>query len=340
MLRTIRVFSVLLLKMYPYLHISPHIANFPASFIIMDANRWKEYFVFTKKERTGIIALLVILIVIWFIPAFFSPYHKTDLQKLEQFKAQIASLQKEDDSAFVSKSTGEDIAREAKANVNVSTLFYFDPNTLPQNEWKRLGLPDKTVATIMRYRDKGGRFKDAQDLSKIYGLKRVDYERLLPYIRIAEVPHTAYAVQHNMPEKKEVSRGIQPFDINQADTSMLIALPGIGSKLANRIINFRQKLGGFYMVEQVAEVYGLPDSTYQKIRPWLICNPGDIHKININTATSETLKAHPYIKYQVANAVIQYRNQHGSYPSVEALKQVKAIPEDVLEKIIPYLEIR
>lgn len=307
----------------------------------MKANRWKEYFLFTKKERTGIITMLAVIVAIWFLPAAFPPSRQADIQKLEIFKTQIAAQQKED-SIIVSNTATDHLSHSISSNAIAGTgsLFYFDPNTLSPGEWKKLGLHDKTISTILNYVGKGGRFIKPEDLSKIYGLKKADYERLAPYVRIA-LPDNVKRKDDNTASSKQFKQErVKVVDINAADTSAFIALPGIGSRLANRIINFRQKLGGFYTVEQVAEVYGIADSVFQKIRPKLMCNAKDVHLINVNTVTVDELKAHPYIKYQVANAVIQYRNQHGNYISVESLKQVHLVTEELFRKIMPYMVVR
>src|SRR6185436_20843184 len=103
------------------------------------------------------------------------------------------------------------------------------------------------------------------------------------------------------------------IDINTADTTAFISLPGIGSKLAVRIVTFREKLGGFYSVLQIGETFGLPDSTFQKIKQYLKLENTTIKKININTATVDELKAHPYIKWSIANPIVAYRNEHGRF---------------------------
>lgn len=128
-------------------------------------------------------------------------------------------------------------------------------------------------------------------------------------------------------------------DINSADTTDFIALPGIGSKLANRIVNFREKLGGFYSIDQIAEVYGLQDSVFQKIRPSLQINIDPVKKININTATIDELKTHPYIKYAIAKAIIAYRNEHGAFSIIEDVKKIMLIDEALYMRIAPYLSI-
>ncbi len=218
-------------------------------------------------------------------------------------------------------------------------LFYFDPNTISEAGWKKLGLRDKTIATILNYRNKGGKFKNPEDIKKIWGLFPDEAERLIPFVKIeaTEWQPEARNYSNDFAEtKKYEPKKINAVDINFSDTSAWIDLPGIGSKLSQRIINFREKLGGFHSVNQVAETFGLPDSTFQKIKPYLQVS-GEVKKININAATVEELKSHPYIRYQLGNAIFQYRVQHGNYNSVADIKKIMIIKEDIYMKIFPYL---
>ena len=129
------------------------------------------------------------------------------------------------------------------------------------------------------------------------------------------------------------------IDINTADTTAWIALPGIGNKLAARIVNFRDKLGGFYSIDQVAETYGLADSVFQPIKQYLKLENKSVKKININTATVDQLKTHPYIRYALANSIITYRNEHGIFPSVNDLRKIMAVTDNILNKVSPYLTV-
>jgi competence ComEA-like helix-hairpin-helix protein len=128
-------------------------------------------------------------------------------------------------------------------------------------------------------------------------------------------------------------------DINQADTSAWATLPGIGSKLSLRIVNFREKLGGFYSIEQVAQTFGLPDSVFQRIKPMLLLSAMAIKKININKASEEELKIHPYLRWQLAKAIIAYRNEHGEFKKLEELKNIMAFSEETFNKVAPYLNL-
>jgi competence ComEA-like helix-hairpin-helix protein len=96
-------------------------------------------------------------------------------------------------------------------------------------------------------------------------------------------------------------------------------------------------LGGFVSVEQVAETYGLPDSVFQQIKLQLKNNSSTVRKININNCTIEELKAHPYIGFSVANAIVQYRKEHGNFTSVAELQKIGAIDDKLYRKISPYL---
>jgi competence ComEA-like helix-hairpin-helix protein len=127
------------------------------------------------------------------------------------------------------------------------------------------------------------------------------------------------------------------IELNSTDTSELIRLPGIGNKLANRIIHFRDRLGGFYSVEQVAETYGVPDSTFKKIKPFLILGNKPLNRININEADATRLKEHPYIGWRAANSIVEYRRQHGPFQRVEDILLVGTILPEQLKRLIPYL---
>lgn len=302
-------------------------------------SHWKDYFSFTKKERIGIIMLVVLIGVSAAVPYFLSSSAAPDKATIEAFNAQKAQLEKMNNGVAMRKSYVEKPERRAtyysKVDNHQAPLFTFDPNTLDAEGWKKLGLNNHTIHTIQNYVAHGGRFYKPVDLQKVYGLKQQDYDRLLPYVQIAAAQQEkAFAFSA---KPKYIKAPPLVIDINLADTTAFIALPGVGSKLANRIVNFRDKLGGFYSVEQVAETYGLPDSTFQLIKPRLQCAAAAIHKININTADAGTLKQHPYIRWNIANAIVQFRQQHGAYHSPQDLQQIAIITPELFQKIVEYV---
>jgi competence ComEA-like helix-hairpin-helix protein len=308
-----------------------------------------DYFSFSKRERIGIVALVILIAVVFLLPEFIGPSEKTiNGDAADEIRKQMAAIKwNEDSTTEVSKTAmkedEEDYHEPSKDFAANEVLFEFDPNTLTEDGWKRLGLRDRTISTIKKYISKGGRFRKPEDIGKIYGIRKDQFERLLPYVKIKTPPREVDKDNSEHMQRqvfaKPANKALAIIDLNSADTSMLIALPGIGSKLANRIINFRNKLGGFYSIDQVKEVYGLQDSTFQKIRVYLQCDSSQIQRININTVNVDILKNHPYIKWNIANAIINYRQQHGNYASPADLLKIDIISPEILLTLIPYLKV-
>ncbi|MCC7466186.1 MAG: helix-hairpin-helix domain-containing protein, partial [Saprospiraceae bacterium] len=159
-------------------------------------------------------------------------------------------------------------------------LVAFDPNTVSEAELFRLGLPSASVKSILNYRVKGGKFRKPEDLKKMYALSAEDFDRIIPF---AQFPLDESFVA--LPKMtKEVVAPVA-MDINMAGEEQLKTLPGIGAVRAKQLVQYREKLGGFQSLEQVAEMRSLPDSVFQQIRPWLRVGIAGVRKINLNTAT-------------------------------------------------------
>lgn len=323
-----------------------------ALFWIMQKRAASHYFNFTRKERNGTVFLLLVIFLIISIPFIYPFFFKEHMIAADHTGEQLANLeirQKDSFERYKSKTYDEPgghsyfQSQERNDNMNAEhgMLFHFDPNTISAFEWKKLGVKEKTIATIKNYLSKGGKFKKPEDILKIWGLHKDLADRLLPFVVIKEtVPSSFTAKQEFISVKNEKKQALFTVDINEADTSAWIALPGIGSKLANRIVIFREKLGGFYSISQVAETFGLPDSVFQKIRPALKLDHIELKKLNINTATLEEMKQHPYIRYQLANLIIQYRNQHGNFVNVADIKKIMTVNEELYNRLSAYLSVQ
>ena len=303
------------------------------------------YFDYSKKERTGILILCGLIISTTVLPYLFPFFIKPSTLDPKLFEKEIAALERLEDSAMAPDLPGsphgypkKDYTHRASREPSAlnGELFYFDPNTATHGDWTRLGVQDKTISTISKYLAKGGKFYKPSDLERIWGLHPELVKRLLPFVRISQPERAAFV---HSPAKPFVKSAPTLIDINGADTSAWIALPGIGSKLAQRIVLFRDKLGGFYKIEQVAETFGLPDSTFERIRPKLQVGVQPVRQLNINSATLDELKSHPYLRYAIANAITQYRAQHGSFSTIEDLKKIMVISPEVFTKAAPYLRV-
>jgi DNA uptake protein ComE-like DNA-binding protein len=144
-------------------------------------------------------------------------------------------------------------------------LFEFNPNELSAEGWKKLGLRDKTVQTILHYREKGGRFRVPEDLKKIWGLSSTEANKLMPYVQIPELKKKVLELPMAFPKVMPAT-----ILINQATVTELLLIPGFTKSLAARMIKFRDKLGGFKSLEQVRKTYGLNDSLFQSMAAFVV----------------------------------------------------------------------
>jgi DNA uptake protein ComE-like DNA-binding protein len=219
-------------------------------------------------------------------------------------------------------------------------LFEFDPNTVSKEDLKRLGLSKRAVNVMINYRKKGGTFRKREDLSKIYGITEDDFERLFPYIKIPEKePNVTFAsIETSAIPKSYENTAPVKIEINTASPEEWQQLRGIGPYYSKNICWFRDKLGGFVSIEQIAETNKLPDSTFQNIKPFLLLNQ-PVKKIDLNAASAKDFAVHPYLKWSQANAIVKYRDQHGNFTNIDQLENIKILDKQTLYRIKPYLRV-
>lgn len=374
----------------------------------------REYFYYNKLERNGVFVLVLLCLLVLFYPNLYkSLSSKSASTDFSSFKSEI--------EAFESNKITDEISNPEKIKTE---LFLFDPNTVSQEDLKRLGFSEKVIRTLNNFRNKGGKFFKKEDFKKIYGISEEDYTTLENFIEIKPAnkynenfqkeninnerkvviepfefdPNSAskedllnlgfskraannllkfrakggqiykkenlskiYGVDEKLYnklypfitlEKREDKLEVQEpkefkttssfskpeitLDINSATIDDWQQLNGIGPFYAKKIVNFRKKLGGFYAVDQIKETYGLPDSTFQKIFPQLKYNLSH-QKIKLNIISLKELANHPYIKYQQAKVIINYREQHGAFKNIKDLNKIIILTPEFIKKIEPYL---
>ncbi len=228
----------------------------------------------------------------------------------------------------------KDETKNYKSDNNIKpTYFKFNPNTISKSKWEKLGFKDWQIKTIFNYKAKGGNWKTKSDVAKIYGLSDDDYQKLEPYILLPEKIE-------NQPttSKKDFSKKV---NINTANKSELTNLKGIYSeKYAAIIIKYRNNLGGFVKKEQLLEVWNMKKETYEGFLPQVELGSTKPKQININHATAEELKKHPYLSWNTANTIVKYRKTHGNFKSVSEIKKIHLISDDLFNKIEPYLKTK
>ncbi|MCF6353335.1 MAG: helix-hairpin-helix domain-containing protein [Cyclobacteriaceae bacterium] len=302
----------------------------------------KNLFGISASEYAGfkwlVLTLLLCASGLWFVDKLtYAPYanYKQDKQKLDSLLALM------DEPKFANHNKNRPII-----------LSYFDPNTATQEDLQNVGFPNWLAKRVIKYRRAGGKFYVPKDLLKIYDLPDSLYLQIESYVRIKATYKSPY--KPNKPNSNQSAKSgdkikrtpspkynlvvLESFDLNKADTSVLQTVKGIGSKLSNRIVNYRTSLGGFINSNQLYHIYKLDSAAIDNLlKVGVIETDFKPQKIHINEASKEHLAAHPYINWNQAKLLIAYRNQHGKYQSLQDLTKVYSIDKDWTKKIASYL---
>jgi competence ComEA-like helix-hairpin-helix protein len=156
-----------------------------------------------------------------------------------------------------------------------------------------------------------------------------------PYIKRAFV--TTRERLSNSKVSYTIQQEVLKIDINLSDTAELIRLPGIGSILSARIVKYRNFLGGFAKVEQLKEVYGLSEETFEMIKSRVKADSAFIKRINLNTADYKELTKVRYLEKYEITSILKYRQLEGSISEISELVDNKLITNEKAMQILPYL---
>jgi len=305
-------------------------------------NTWHKfqryYFTFSRSDRNGItilaIAIFVVLVGIVILP-YLVPQQKEDFSEIRAvFKA------------------WESEQNDVKATKQL-TLFEFNPNSIDDSELGSLNLPFFVKQNMVRYRDAGGKFKNVDDFRKIYGMTDSVFQIIRPYILIEksqekEIP-SGFAVnlkkeQTNISNqirnvKQEPGSSIKQIEVelNSADTTDLIQLPGIGPVFSKRIIKYRDLLGGFVKKEQLLEVYNFPSETFENISDMLTVDSTLVKKLRINFLEYSDLLRHPYLNKEQVGSIINRRDTDGPFKNLSEVASIQVFDSESFARIRPYL---
>lgn len=289
--------------------------------------RWLSHALgFSHAQTTGFLVLLPLIFLIIFSSTIYRSLRpETQLNHTAAYKkldSLIADWENKADSIPVVE----------------NPLFTFNPNTATKEELVSLGFTTSLASRLINYRSKGGIFRKETDLLKLYGMDSMLYVQLVPFIQLPARELTTKNYPLN--EKAFVATKREPvrFDINQADTTQLKGIYGIGSKLATRVVRYRSSLGGFINTQQLYEVWGLDSIVVNRLVQSSFI---DLHfnptTLKVNKATEKELATHPYLSKTIAKSIVTYRFQHGKFSSPSDLEKLQTLDMRTIQKIAPYL---
>ena len=302
----------------------------------------RKWFSFSKGERVAIITILA-LILLLILACLFRPSRKSlSDESLHNLDSLLALRQ---------AAIEQQQQQQAEKSQEVAELhpFPFNPNTLTEEEWLQMGLTDRQVRNIMNYKAKGGKFYSKNDLGKLYTISEEEFAQLEPFIVLPEVSRgkntetssksgvsTGSTTAATAPAEK---KAIPIVDLNTVDSTTLVELPQIGPYTAVRIIEFREKLGGFVDKEQLRDVKGMDDARFAAIQPYINVGVVEIRKVDVNRADFKTLVHHPYLNYEQVKRIVNQREKRGmikNWAQLEALLKEEGEVNPLLEQYVNY----
>lgn len=299
---------------------------------------WKDFFYYSKSERRAVFALSF-LIVCLLVAILLAPEKETVIVEeplAENVRTETDKVEADSFQRVVEHREKKAVIKKTEAPSRKVVLAPFDPNLADSIELLDLGLSPYVARNVLRYREKGGRFRTPESFARIYGLTEDQFETLRPYIRISEsfrqktdtstyVRRDTFAVVYKYPKGTLV-------DVGVADTTELKKIPGIGSGISKAIVGYRNRLGGFYSLEQLREVRFVTPEMME----WFKLESISIRPLPVNRAGLDRLRNHPYLNFYQAKVILEHRKKHGEIKSLSQLSLYEEFTEKDLKRLSAY----
>lgn len=293
----------------------------------MDFKTLKSYFNFSRGQRTGILLLFGIIIVLQLIYFFvdFSSLSNTSPEKEKwlSFQSQI-DLMKKEKMDYVPK------------------IYPFNPNFISDYKGYKLGMSVAEIDRLLAFRKENKYVNSPKEFQSVTKVSDSLLNAISPYFKFPDwvnnkkefkdykkYPNTAFA-------KKEK---IVIIDINQASKEDLIKIYGIGEAISLRILKFKESLGGFVSMDQMKDVWGLSSEVIENLNShFKVLVLPNVKKVDINNASIKELSQFPYFNYQLAKQIVTFRSMNGDIKNIEDLTKIKGLSIDKANIIALYLD--
>lgn len=297
----------------------------------------EKVFLLTGEQWLGLLILGVIIAATLVGMKYLQPADEPTILVEDSIKTDFKDYQVKQDSLYKAK-----WKKTYKRDTIAIQMQVFDPNTVDSITLLHLGFKPWQAKNMLKYRAKGGKYRKKEDLKKLYGMTDSMYLALTPYIYIKDsiVVDSARidSVHMDSLPKWNSTKKDTILNLRTADTTELKLIRGIGSYRAKMIVRYREQLGGYAQVEQIMEARGMDKVIADSILPHFYIDSVVVNKIPINHIRPEVLQRHPYLNFEQAKAIYEYRRKHIRIKSAEELKKIKGLSPTDIEKILIYLD--
>ncbi|MTH16470.1 helix-hairpin-helix domain-containing protein [Flavobacterium sp. LC2016-01] len=289
---------------------------------------FKSYFQFTQQQRTGIIGLFIIIIVLEVL-YFVIDFNLADKSFPESEK--WMALQSQVDSLKQIK------------NDKKPMQYSFNPNFISDYKGYKLGMSVLEIDRLLAFRKENKYVNSAEEFQEVTKISDSLLKEISPLFKFPDwtrnkssfkIEKKEYVHKEDIKKEKIIIK-----DINQASQEDLIKIYGIGEALSLRILKQKEILGSFVSMDQMNEIWGLSPEVIAELNShFKITIPKDLKKIAINDASLKELSQFPYFKYALSKEIITYRSMNGNFNNIEDLIKIKGFPVEKAKIISLYLE--
>jgi competence ComEA-like helix-hairpin-helix protein len=293
----------------------------------MSFKSFSSYFNFSKSQRTGLVFLLVLIFVIQVI-YFFIDFSLPTKENPE--KEKWLAVQSEIDSV------------KGIVLNNSYKIYPFNPNFISDYKGYKLGMSIQEIDRLLAYRKQNKYVNSAEEFQKVTQVSDSLLRVLAPNFKFPDwvnKKNTAASFTNSKYPVFAKKEKTEIIDINKASLEDLVKVYGIGEVTAQRILSYKESLGGFVVMEQLNEVWGLsPEVLANLNKQFQVKSTLGIKKYDINNASIKELAQFPYFKYTIARQIVTYRSMNGDIHNIEDLTKIKGMPNDKIKIIVLYLE--
>lgn len=298
----------------------------------------EKIFLLTAEQWLGLLILAVLIVGGMVATKYLQPKAEPIILVEDSVKTNFEDYQAKQDSIYKAK-----WKKTYKRDTIEIRMQMFDPNTVDSVTLLHLGFKPWQAKNMLKYRAKGGRYRQKEDMKKLYGMTDSMYIALEPYICIQQDSIAVDSAQvdtirlDSLPKWRNIKKDTI-LNLRTADTTELKLIRGIGSYRAKMIVRYREQLGGYARVEQILEARGMDKVVADSILPHFYIDSVVLNKMPVNKIRPEVLHRHPYLSFEQAKAIYEYRRRHIRIKSAEELKKIKGLSPTDIEKISIYLD--
>ena len=287
----------------------------------------KSYFIFTSSQQRGIIFLVSIiftLLLVYFLVDFNSGGNEFEYPELKKYEKELDSL------------------RKIEIQKNSPIIYPFNPNYITDYKGYTLGMSVEEIDRLLEFRKQDKWINSVKQFQQVTQVSDSLLNIISPYFKFPEWvtnPKSTTSNNYRTNSQKSIA---QKIDLNKATAQQLKSINGVGEKLSERIIRYRNKFaGGFIADAQLQDVYGLTPEVIERItQEFTVKTPRIFQKINLNNATVEELVTIQHIDYELAHNIVEQRTLREGFKSFEELTKVKDFPTHKIEIIKLYLSLK